>query len=110
MEWGGKWYDARVLKLRDGAIRVHYSGWADRHDSWVDFPSDRVRFVPISHQTLEESLQRQLRAVGNDRLDKAGHRALQWHLANLEFACAASLRHVSATEWDQDDKNEYDGE
>jgi hypothetical protein len=31
----------------------------------------------------------------------AAGRALQWHLANLEFACAASLSCVSAAEWDQ---------
>jgi len=43
-------------------------------------------------------------------LDKSGMRALHWHLANLEFACAASLRSVSAAHWDQDDVNEYDGD
>ena len=43
-------------------------------------------------------------------LDKPAQRALHWHLANLEFACAAPLTTVSAQDWDQDDENEYDGD
>ena len=35
---------------------------------------------------------------------------MHWHLANLEFACAAPLTTVSAQDWDQDDANEYDGD
>ena len=37
-------------------------------------------------------------------------RALNWHLANLEFENAANLSALSAEHWDQDDVNEYAGD
>lgn len=33
-----------------------------------------------------------------------------WHVANLEYGCAADLRKVSLHEWDQDDGNEWGGD
>ena len=57
---------------------------------------------------LAEALERQLRRSGA-KLDAAGRRALNWHLANLEFANAADLKSLSADHWDQDDANEYAG-
>merc|ERR1719473_1186314 len=71
--------------------------------------SPRLRHVPIGEQTLEQVLQRQLARSGTP-LESSAQRALHWHLANLEFACAAPLTTVSAKDWDQDDENEYDGD
>ncbi|GBG33200.1 Lysine-specific histone demethylase 1-like 1 [Hondaea fermentalgiana] len=34
---------------------------------------------------------------------------LQWHMANLEYACATSLANVSNTHWDQDDEYSFQG-
>jgi len=34
---------------------------------------------------------------------------LHWHMANLEYACATSLRNVSNTNWDQDDEYSFEG-
>ena len=34
---------------------------------------------------------------------------LCWHIANLEYACAASLARVSAVNWDQDDEFDWEG-
>jgi len=34
---------------------------------------------------------------------------LQWHMANLEYACATSLSNVSNTHWDQDDEYSFQG-
>ena len=33
-----------------------------------------------------------------------------WHIANLEYGCAANLDNVSLQHWDQDDGNEWGGE
>ena len=49
---------------------------------------------------LYQALERQLKRSGAV-LDAAGRRAMHWHLANLEFACAADLNSVSAEHWDQ---------
>jgi len=35
---------------------------------------------------------------------------LNWHVANLEYACAIDLNLVSLNEWDQDDGYEFVGE
>ena len=59
-------------------------------------------------QVLTRALTRYMRE--GRPLDKSAQRALHWHLANLEFACAAPLTTVSAKDWDQDDVNEYDGD
>ena len=37
-------------------------------------------------------------------------RAVQWHLANLEYGCAASLGNVSLAWWDQDDEHTLTGD
>ena len=61
--------------------------------------------APISPQVLQRQLIR-----SDLPLDEPSQRALHWHLANLEFACAAPLTTVSARDWDQDDANEFDGD
>jgi [histone H3]-N6,N6-dimethyl-L-lysine4 FAD-dependent demethylase len=53
-----------------------------------------------------------------DELDKLIPRTLSpeqrgvlgWYYANLEYACAADLRHLSVNHWDQDDPFEFKGE
>jgi hypothetical protein len=36
VEWGGRWFPARVLKKRnDGFTLIHYEGYADSWDEWV---------------------------------------------------------------------------
>ncbi|MHC4958948.1 MAG: Tudor-knot domain-containing protein [Planctomycetota bacterium] len=37
VEWGGHWWGAKVLAVRhDGMVRIHYVGWEERWDEWVD--------------------------------------------------------------------------
>ena len=59
--------------------------------------------------SLPSPPQRQLKQSGA-WLDARRRRALNWHLANLEFANAANLSALSAEHWDQDDVNEYAGD
>ena len=56
--------------------------------------------VSLADQPLDAVLLRQLQKMGT-KLEATERRALHWHLANLEFACAANLSVVSAAHWDQ---------
>ena len=112
-ELDGKWLPARVLerseKRSSVSVLIHYDRLNKRFDEWLPVTSSRVRHMPMSNQTLEQVLQRQLARSGLP-LEKSAQRALHWHLANIEFACAAPLTQLSAKDWDQDDANEYDGD
>ena len=117
MLWHGKWYRAKVVDRVNANGRgkaearalVHYDGFNDRYNEWIVLPSDRLKPAKARGQDLGQALERQLKRSGAV-LDAAGRRAMHWHLANLEFACAADLNSVSAEHWDQDDVNEYDGD
>ena len=115
--WQGKWYRAKVVDRVNANGRgkaearalLHYDGFNDRYNEWIVLPSDRLKPAKARGQDLGQALERQLKRSGAV-LDAAGRRAMHWHLANLEFACAADLNSVSAEHWDQDDVNEYDGD
>jgi len=81
---------------------------------WIALPSARLR-PPALETALAGALRARRAAsaaddLGGEEMAGAAERALQWHLANLEFACAASLGNVSAAEWDQDDAFDYEGD
>jgi len=115
--WQGKWYRAKVVDRvkangrgkAEARALLHYDGFNDRYNEWIVLPSDRLKPAKARGQDLGQALERQLKRSGAV-LDAAGRRAMHWHLANLEFACAADLNSVSAEHWDQDDVNEYDGD
>lgn len=44
VNWQGKWYPARVLRIERGAHLIHYIGYDDRWDEWVS--ADRIRRLP----------------------------------------------------------------
>lgn len=37
-----KWLDAEVIGLRNNEIRVHFTGWSNKYDEWIEKNSDRV--------------------------------------------------------------------
>jgi lysine-specific histone demethylase 1 len=43
-------------------------------------------------------------------LPAAEAKILDWYYANLEYACAADLSHLSMMNWDQDDPHEFQGQ
>jgi len=104
-----KQWNVRIVDKRGRKLKLHYDGWNSRFDEWLRIPSPRLEPLPSDALTLEQVLAQQLHKQSTE-LDTQGVRALHWHLANLEFACAASLRTVSAEHWDQDDANEFDGD
>jgi monoamine oxidase len=63
----------------------------------------------IGPQKLEKSGLRLSIPCGEQSADLLG-RLLRWHIANLEYACAADVHAVSLMNWDQDDPYGFSGE
>jgi hypothetical protein len=42
VEWGGVWWLAEVLEIKNGKYHIHYTGWDNSWDEWVT--KDRIRF------------------------------------------------------------------
>jgi hypothetical protein len=42
VEWGGQWFDAKVLKKEKDRWFIHYIGWGSNWDEWVT--KERIRF------------------------------------------------------------------
>ena len=59
-----------------------------------------------SQEESEESVPK----VGTSMDDRQISRLLRWHIANLEYACAADINKVSLLHWDQDDPYGFEGE
>ena len=66
-----------------------------------------IRDRPGRGQSLGEVLEG---LVEREHLTPRERRALHWHMANLEYGCAASLQRVSLAWWDQDDAQEMLGD
>jgi hypothetical protein len=37
-----QWLEAQVLRLRENAVFIHYNGWGERWDEWIDKDSPRL--------------------------------------------------------------------
>ena len=62
---------------------------------------------PTLGQTMDEGFRQYQSVVEMKPRDM---RLLNWHHANLEYANAASVNHLSLSGWDQDIGNEFEGE
>ena len=40
-EWHGKWYKAKILDIQGKLFKIHYEGYDDSWDEWVD--ASRIR-------------------------------------------------------------------
>lgn len=43
IEWHGSWWDGQIIDVRSGLYKVHYSGWGNEWDEWVEPNRLRVR-------------------------------------------------------------------
>ncbi|XP_071712404.1 lysine-specific histone demethylase 1 homolog 3 [Rutidosis leptorrhynchoides] len=89
----------------DEAVEVEYNGLLDDMQLVVAQKGDRA-----TQMSLEEGLEYglKIRRVGSDDpkdeiLNPLERRVMDWHLAHLEYGCAASLQQVSLPYWNQDD-------
>lgn len=50
----GKWLHATVVERASGRVKVHFTGYADKWDEWIEAPSDR-EFSSMDHCALRFS-------------------------------------------------------
>jgi hypothetical protein len=36
VEWHGSWWDGEIIAVRAGLYKVHYVGWGQEWDEWVE--------------------------------------------------------------------------
>lgn len=72
-----------------------------------DFVGLREEEIEIGHQLAE--LEELAKCLEEQYLSINDRRLLYWHIANLEYANAASLDQISLHFWDQDDDFELHG-
>jgi len=47
-----QWLEAQVVQVRNSQVYVHYNGWGNRWDEWIDFSSPRIAsFKTYSQQS-----------------------------------------------------------
>ncbi|KAL8217641.1 hypothetical protein R6Q57_021014 [Mikania cordata] len=91
----------------DEALEAEYNSLLDDMQLVVSQKGDRAM-----QMSLEEGLEYGLKIrragpsimdPGEDILNPLERRVMDWHLAHLEYGCAASLQQVSLPYWNQDD-------
>jgi len=117
--------DDSSLLFRDGAAGrgdvagAHYRMRA-RTGRGAEMDEGRKNRTPFTlidapWQTRDISLEAALAAAQSEcwaaaSLDVHSGRLMHWHLANLEYACAAELREVSNAHWDHDEAHDMGGD
>lgn len=70
----------------------------------------RAAKTEVNVKRLEERIaELEAAEVPRQYLNTEDQRVLDWHFANLEFATAACLKHLSVQHWDQDDDYQFTG-
>lgn len=65
-----------------------------------------AKFPPDRFSSLGKAIEHLLSELSLTPLERS---LFDWHIANLEYACATELTPVSLHHWDQDDENELKG-
>lgn len=105
-------------------VQVATGGWSRHHtqrrkcSALVSRKSNRLRncsqldekgsnsvYTENSDQKMEHGLK-----MEHPKDDSVISRLLRWHIANLEYACAARIESVSLKHWDQDDPYAFQGD
>jgi CHAT domain-containing protein/Tfp pilus assembly protein PilF len=55
VEWKGDWYQAQVIEVKGNQYKIHYDGYADSWDEWVD--TSRIRAARIKPNNPNSSQQ-----------------------------------------------------
>ena len=45
-----EWLEAQVIDVKDNKAFIHYNGWGNRWDEWINMDSDRIQIFR-SHTT-----------------------------------------------------------
>lgn len=88
-----------VSSDRDNRVEFHFNSMLDAVAQWR---VDQTRDVCL-YDKLEEVSETFLRDADLTFTEEENN-VLQFHLGNLEYACGAHLREVSALQWDQNER------
>jgi len=66
-----QWLEAQVTKIRETQIYVHYNGWGNHWDEWIDIDSPRI--APFRTYTLQYPSSRYLSPAPNITPDAENH-------------------------------------
>ena len=66
-----QWLEAQVTKIREGQVYVHYNGWGNHWDEWIDCNSPRI--APFRTYTLQYSSSHYLSPAPNIPTDSENH-------------------------------------
>lgn len=87
---------------KDPKIELRNLGYRIKSD-------DKMPIIPEA-LSLGETMTNILKAyVSVAEISQEDQQVLQWHWANMEYACGTSLDNLSLKHWDQDDGNEFSG-
>ncbi|KAI8908265.1 hypothetical protein DFJ77DRAFT_170976 [Powellomyces hirtus] len=53
---GGEWYKAHVVKTRGWQVFVHYEGWDEVWDEWMDMNSSKIKLVHAAPPTIVQTV------------------------------------------------------
>eukprot|EP00826_Nyctotherus_ovalis_P020761 TRINITY_DN1656_c0_g1_i2.p1 TRINITY_DN1656_c0_g1~~TRINITY_DN1656_c0_g1_i2.p1 ORF type:complete len:349 (+),score=73.84 TRINITY_DN1656_c0_g1_i2:198-1244(+) len=62
-----EWLEAQVTKIREGKVFVHYNGWGNNWDEWIDCGSSRI--APFRTYTLQYASSRYYSPAPNIPVD-----------------------------------------
>lgn len=66
-----EWLEAQVTKIREGKVFVHYNGWGNNWDEWIDIGSSRI--APFRTYTLQYASSRYYSPAPNIPVDSEDH-------------------------------------
>ncbi|PHH73963.1 hypothetical protein CDD80_3447 [Ophiocordyceps camponoti-rufipedis] len=93
------------------AEKAKLMGWNLRSGASGDFNIDLSKAASLPGATLGSVLDEAISQYRNlVDLSAQDHRLINWHVANLEYSNANSLRNLSLELWDMDAGNEWEGQ
>ena len=66
-----QWLEAQVTKIRGEQVFVHYNGWGNHWDEWID--STSIRLAPFRTYTLQYPSSRYISPAPNIQVDAEDH-------------------------------------
>lgn len=66
-----QWLEAQITKIQDGKVFIHYNGWGNHWDEWIDVESPRI--APFRTYTLQYSSSRYFSPSPNIPTDSENH-------------------------------------
>jgi len=87
-----------IPKVPDSRMELHFNSILDILSDWrslIDKDIDMAQAVDMAHKEFV--------AQSSQMFSKLELKLLEFHIANLEYACGADLSQVSALNWDQNE-------